>query len=86
MDYTVHGVLEAWILEWIAFPFSRGSSQPRDQTQFSRIAGGFFTSWAAKEAPKGKVSRALKMGSHETGIQMDLQTTKLFAKTKTNIL
>ena len=33
------------ILEWVAFPFSRVSSQPRDQTQVSRIAGGFFTSW-----------------------------------------
>ena len=32
-DYTVHGILQARILEWIAFPFSRGSSQPRDQTQ-----------------------------------------------------
>ena len=41
MDY---GILQARILEWVAFPFSRGSSQPRDQTQVSRIAGGFFTS------------------------------------------
>jgi len=32
-------------LEWVAFPFSRGSSQPRDQTQVSHIAGGFFTRW-----------------------------------------
>ena len=37
MDYTVHGILQARVLEWIAFPFSR-SSQPRDQTQVSRIA------------------------------------------------
>ena len=44
MDCTVHGTLQARILEWVAFPFSRGSSQPRDQTQVSRIAGGFFTS------------------------------------------
>jgi len=44
MDYTFHGILQARILEWIAFPFSRGSSQPRDQTQVSCIAGGFFTS------------------------------------------
>ena len=44
MDYMVHGILQARILEWVAFPFSRGSSQPRDQTQVSRIAGGFFTS------------------------------------------
>ena len=33
MDYTVHGILQARVLEWVAFPFSRGSSQPRDQTQ-----------------------------------------------------
>ena len=42
MDYTVHGILQARILEWVAFPFSRGSSQPRDQDQVSHIAGGFF--------------------------------------------
>ena len=39
------GILQARILEWVAFPFSRGSSQTRDWTQASRIAGGFFTSW-----------------------------------------
>ena len=44
MDYTLHGILQVKILEWIAFPFSRGSSQPNDQTQVSHIAGGFFTS------------------------------------------
>ena len=35
VDYTVHGILQAWILEWVAFSFSRGSSQPRDRTQVS---------------------------------------------------
>ena len=49
MDYTVHGILQARILEWVAYPFSRGSSQPRDQTQISHIAGGFFTIWATRE-------------------------------------
>ena len=44
VDYTVHGILQARILEWAAFPFSRGSSQPRDQSQVSHIAGGFSTS------------------------------------------
>ena len=44
MDYTFHGILQARILEQVAFPFSRGSSQPRDQTQVSSIAGRFFTS------------------------------------------
>ena len=42
MDYTVHGIPQARILEWVAFPFSRGSSQSRDRTQVSCIAGGFF--------------------------------------------
>ena len=51
MDYTVLGILQARILEWLAFPFSRGSSQLRNRTQVSRIAGGFFTSWATREAP-----------------------------------
>ena len=50
--YTVPGILQAKILEWVAFPFSRGSSQPRDRTQVSYIAGRFFTScttWEAQE-------------------------------------
>ena len=50
MDYAVHGILQARTLEWVAFPFSGELSQPRDRTQVSRIAGGFFTSWAAREA------------------------------------
>jgi len=44
MDYTDHGILQARTLEWIAFPFSRGSYKPRELTQVSHIAGGFFTS------------------------------------------
>ena len=48
----VHGILQARILEWVAFSFSRGSSQPRDQTQVSCIARRFFTSWATREAHK----------------------------------
>ena len=47
-DYTVHGILQARILEWVAVLFSRGSSQPRDRTPVSHIAG-FFT---------GRVTRA----------------------------
>ena len=52
MDYTVDGILQARILECVAFSFSRGSSQPRDWTQVSHIAGGFFTSWATREATR----------------------------------
>ena len=44
MDRTAQGILQARILEWVAFPFSRGSSQPRDRTQISHMADGFFIS------------------------------------------
>jgi len=43
-DSTVHGILQARVLEWVAFLYSRGSSQPKDQAQASHIEGGFFTS------------------------------------------
>ena len=45
-------ILQATIMEWIAMPSSRGFFQPRDQTQVSRIEGGFFTDWATREAQK----------------------------------
>ena len=48
MYYTVHGFLQARILEWVASPFSRGSSQPRDRTQVSHTAGRSFTIWATR--------------------------------------
>ena len=55
MDYSlpassVHGILQARMLEWVAISFSRGSFQPRDQTQVSCITGRFFTIWATREA------------------------------------
>ena len=46
----VHGILQGRILEWIAIPFSRRSSQCRDQTRVSCIAGRYFTIWATREA------------------------------------
>ena len=49
MDYTVHGILQARIPEWVAFPFSRGSSQPRGRTQVTRIVEGLFTSWTTRD-------------------------------------
>ena len=74
MDYTVHGILQARILEWVAFPFSRGSTQLRDWTQVSCIAGRFFTSWATREAQDwsgylfGKTQRfAMRNGSGGVG-------------------
>ena len=52
---SVHGILQTRILEWVAISFSRGSSQPRDGAQVSRIAGRCFTLWAIREAPIEKV-------------------------------
>ena len=46
----VHGIFQAWILEWVAISFSRGSSGPRDQNQVSRNVCGRFTIWATREA------------------------------------
>ena len=51
MDYTVHGILQARILEWVALPFSRGCSQPRDRTQVSHITGIFFYQLSHQGSP-----------------------------------
>ena len=56
MDYSppgssVHGILHARILEWVAISFSRGSSQPRDQTHVSCIGRQILYRWASREAP-----------------------------------
>ena len=47
---SLHGILQARTLEWIMIVFSRGSSQTRNETQVSWIAGGFFIIWATREA------------------------------------
>ena len=60
---SVHGLLQARILEWVAISFSRGSSRPRDPTWVSHIAGRFFTVRATREAP-----RALKMRRKENPV------------------
>ena len=52
MGCSVHGIFQARTLEWVAISSSRGSSQPRDRTQVSHIAGRYFTIWATKEAPE----------------------------------
>ena len=77
MDYTIHGILQARILEWVALPFSRGSSQPRDRIQVSRIAG----------EPQGKPlwlwRASLKKGQSlrpVTGTQMLIMTLQLLSR------
>ena len=54
---TVHGILQARILEWVASSFFRGSSQPKDRTFVSRIAGGFFIA----EPPKMSGSQSAQL-------------------------
>ena len=80
--HEVHGILQATILEWVAFPFSRGSSQPRDQTQVSHTAGRFFTSWATREVqeywsgyPIPSPDPGIELGSPE--LQADSLPTEL---------
>jgi len=88
-DYTVHGILQARILEWVAVPFSRGSSQPRDRSQVSHIVGRFFTSWATREAqeywsgwpipsPGDLPDPGIKMGS--PALQADSLPAELLGK------
>ena len=85
MDYTVRGIFQARILELIAFPFSRGSSQPRDWTQVSHTAGGFFTSWATREAqleiqlPYDPAIPLLGIHTEETRIKRDRCTPMFIA-------
>ena len=55
---SVHGILQARILEWIAIPFSRGSSWCRAQTQVSWIVGRFFIIWATREASTRPLPKA----------------------------
>ena len=57
---SVHGILQARILEWVAISFAMGSSQTRDWTWVSRIAGRFFTIWATREAQTAQATRQLK--------------------------
>ena len=73
-------------LEWIAYPFSRGSSQPRNWTGFSCITDGFFTSWATREAPRRHTcwqSKKLvvkgmpEQRAGEKGTQEDCSATRL---------
>ena len=58
-----HEILQARILEWVAIPFSRGSSQPRDGTQVSHNADRCFTIWATKEAPSWALTKPCQLYS-----------------------
>ena len=65
---SIRGILQARILEWVAIPFSRGSSWPRDRAQVCCIAGGFFTIWATRDATD-KNNNNCKNNTATTGAQ-----------------
>jgi hypothetical protein len=81
-DYTVHGILQARIPDWVAFPFSRGSSQPRDRTQVSCTAGGFFISWATREAQQINIllltNKQMSPGERGQGKSLNTASPALF--------
>ena len=63
------------ILEWLTYPFSSRASQPRNWTEVSYIAGGFFTNWATTEAPTintGEMQIKTTMRYHLTPVRMDI--------------
>ena len=64
---SVHGILQARTLEWVALPFSRGSSQPRGQTWVSCIAGRFFTLWTTREAWRRQKKVKMRKGTGGKG-------------------
>ena len=65
---SIHGILQARILEWVAISFSRGSSPPRDRTQVSCIAGRRFTLWATRKAHPSEKGLAVKPESLWTSV------------------
>ena len=64
--FSVHGIFQARILEWVAMPSSRGSSQPRGQTRISHIVGRWFTIWATREVYAVAAAAAKSLQSYPT--------------------
>ena len=84
-DSSVHGIFQARILEWVAMPSSRGSSQLIDQTHMSYIfciACGFFTHQATREAQLGSLAKVLELLTKEPG----LETLVFSCRTKALVL
>ena len=76
----VHEILQARILEWVAIPFSRGSSQPKDWIEVSYIAGRFFTVWATREAQE--YWSGPYFGTQEDTLQNSQKCYQVCSKTK----
>ena len=67
------------ILEWVAYPFSSGSSRPRNRTGVSCIAGGFFTNWAIREAQKLDEGKEIEIVSADYSLEIPLQKQRVRA-------
>ena len=77
---SLHGILQARVLEWVAISFSRGSSRPRDPTRVSRIAGRRFNLWATREAlGTKKPLDESETGEWKFGLKLNIQKTKIMA-------
>ena len=74
---SVHGILQARILEWVAISFSRGSSWPRDQTQVSHISGRRFNLCTTREALKYKNTVSQKTSYRDTELQIQVLTSTI---------
>ena len=81
---SLHGILQAKVLEWVAISFSRGSSRPRDQTQISRIPGRCFNLWATFLLAKAILRELLreifrlKESDPNGNLNLDKETTLLW--------
>ena len=78
--FSVHGIFQARVLEWVAISFSRRSAWPRDQTQVSRTAGRHFTLWATREAPYNYNHQAKNKWSPTDPRQLPLRTAAVTAE------
>ena len=79
---SVHGIFQARVLEWVAISFSRGSSQPRDRTQVSRIAGRHFTVWATRKPGRGSITVTKTRPGTNCGSDHELLIAKFRLKLK----
>ena len=84
---SVHGILQARILEWVAISFSRGSSQPRDRIRVSRIVDRHFTIWATREVNAGldKAQDGIKIAGRNINNLRYADDTTLMAESEVEI-
>ena len=83
-DSSVYGILQARILEWVAIPFSKVSSQPRNWTQVFCIAGRFFTIWATREASSIVYACVIDERSNKSAVKESKGSQSKISKQKSN--